>query len=252
MTIARRLVKPFIFSAAVAAGVLIHGQVSSRVHAQDPCADCQPHRNNIATLNGDYVVCIQSDDNNQFSGGQQDAFSSGNHLDALWGQCCGIDVHKESLVACLRQQEGRRKHSEVQSFGTTTAEILRLHVVIRGGMHACRDGIDRRVLAAGLQSARGQFRRRASECASDQSRSGSQDGRQGLRVAGRPARARVDPRELHSARADSKKQPNPWKNHSAPHNLCRRHRGLEIAGARRTLSVPSLPPSCRLLSSPRR
>ena len=39
----------------------------------------------------------------------------------------GIDVHKESLVACLRRQDGRRKQAEVQSFGTTTAEILRLH-----------------------------------------------------------------------------------------------------------------------------
>ncbi len=48
-------------------------------------------------------------------------------MEVLYASCCGIDVHKESLVACLRQQVGRRKHSEVQSFGTTTAEILRLH-----------------------------------------------------------------------------------------------------------------------------
>ena len=48
-------------------------------------------------------------------------------MEVLHARCCGIDVHKESLVACLRQQQGRRKHAEVQSFGTTTAEILRLH-----------------------------------------------------------------------------------------------------------------------------
>lgn len=48
-------------------------------------------------------------------------------MEVLYARCCGIDVHKESLVACLRQQDGRRKHAEVQSFGTTTAEILRLH-----------------------------------------------------------------------------------------------------------------------------
>ena len=29
-----------------------------------------------------------------------------------------IDVHKKKLVACLRQQDGRRTHAEVQSFGT--------------------------------------------------------------------------------------------------------------------------------------
>jgi transposase len=47
-------------------------------------------------------------------------------MEVLHTRCCGIDVHKESLVACLRIQEGRRRHAEVQSFGTTTAEILRL------------------------------------------------------------------------------------------------------------------------------
>ena len=48
-------------------------------------------------------------------------------MEVLYARCCGIDVHKESLVACVRVQEGRRKHTDVQSFGTTTAEILRLH-----------------------------------------------------------------------------------------------------------------------------
>ncbi|MGH3426112.1 MAG: IS110 family transposase [Mycobacteriales bacterium] len=48
-------------------------------------------------------------------------------MEVLYARCCGIDVHKESLVACLRVQESRRKHADVQSFGTTTAEILRLH-----------------------------------------------------------------------------------------------------------------------------
>jgi transposase len=48
-------------------------------------------------------------------------------MEVLYARCCGIDVHKESLVACLRVQEGRRRHTEVRSFGTTTTEILRLH-----------------------------------------------------------------------------------------------------------------------------
>jgi hypothetical protein len=42
-------------------------------------------------------------------------------------RCRGIDIHKESVVACLRLQEGRRAKSEVRRFGTTTAESLRLH-----------------------------------------------------------------------------------------------------------------------------
>ncbi|MEO7134846.1 MAG: IS110 family transposase [Vicinamibacterales bacterium] len=48
-------------------------------------------------------------------------------MEVLYSRCCGIDVHKASLVACLRVQDGRRRHTEVQSFGATTAEILRLH-----------------------------------------------------------------------------------------------------------------------------
>lgn len=48
-------------------------------------------------------------------------------MEVLYSHCCGIDVHKASLVACLRVQEGRRVQTQVESFGTTTAEILRLH-----------------------------------------------------------------------------------------------------------------------------
>jgi transposase len=48
-------------------------------------------------------------------------------MEVLYPRCCGIDVHKESLVACLRVQDGRRTRRDVQSFGTTTAAILRLH-----------------------------------------------------------------------------------------------------------------------------
>jgi transposase len=48
-------------------------------------------------------------------------------MEVMHARCCGIDVHKESVVACLRLQEGRRARTEVRQFGTTTAELLRLH-----------------------------------------------------------------------------------------------------------------------------
>jgi transposase len=48
-------------------------------------------------------------------------------MDVIHARCCGIDVHKESVVACLRLQEGRRIKTEVRQYGTTTAELLRLH-----------------------------------------------------------------------------------------------------------------------------
>ena len=56
-------------------------------------------------------------------------------MEVLYPRCCGIDVHKASLVACVRVQEGRRKETAVQSFGTTTAEILRLSAWL--SEHAC-------------------------------------------------------------------------------------------------------------------
>jgi hypothetical protein len=48
-------------------------------------------------------------------------------LEVIYPRCCGIDVHKESVVACLRLHQGRRARTEVRRFGTTTAELLRLH-----------------------------------------------------------------------------------------------------------------------------
>ncbi len=47
-------------------------------------------------------------------------------MEVLHARCCGIDVHKETLVACLRVQDGRRARKEVHTFGTTSAEVLRL------------------------------------------------------------------------------------------------------------------------------
>jgi transposase len=48
-------------------------------------------------------------------------------MEVLYPRCCGLDVHRETLVACVRLQEQRRKRTDVRSFGTTTSEILELH-----------------------------------------------------------------------------------------------------------------------------
>jgi transposase len=47
-------------------------------------------------------------------------------MEVLCSRCCGIDVHKVCLVACLRIQDGRRVTPTIREFGTTTAELLRL------------------------------------------------------------------------------------------------------------------------------
>jgi len=41
-------------------------------------------------------------------------------------RCCGLDVHKKTVVACLRLAADGKVSTEVRTFGTTTAELLRL------------------------------------------------------------------------------------------------------------------------------
>lgn len=43
-------------------------------------------------------------------------------MDKVYERCCGIDVHKKIVIACLRY--GRKQ--ELREFGTTTKELLRL------------------------------------------------------------------------------------------------------------------------------
>ncbi len=41
--------------------------------------------------------------------------------------CCGLDVHKQTVVACvIRPGNGRQPHKEVRTFGTMTADLLDL------------------------------------------------------------------------------------------------------------------------------
>jgi transposase len=45
-------------------------------------------------------------------------------MDVLYSCCCGLDVHKETVVACLiRPSEGGPPGKEIRTFGTTTAAL---------------------------------------------------------------------------------------------------------------------------------
>lgn len=63
-------------------------------------------------------------------------------MEVLVPRCAGLDVHKDSVVACVRIAEGSRVQREVQTFGTTTRELLRLlswlqaHAVTEVGMES--------------------------------------------------------------------------------------------------------------------
>jgi transposase len=48
-------------------------------------------------------------------------------MEVLYAACCGLDVHKASVTACLRSPGvGAQRRQEVRTFGTTTRELLRL------------------------------------------------------------------------------------------------------------------------------
>ena len=54
-------------------------------------------------------------------------------MEAIVESCCGLDVHQATVVACLLIGEaGRKPRKEVRTFGTTTAELIRLREWLRG------------------------------------------------------------------------------------------------------------------------
>lgn len=48
-------------------------------------------------------------------------------MEVLYEHCCGLDVHKRTVVACVRRpgKKGQRS-SQVRTFATTTPQLLQL------------------------------------------------------------------------------------------------------------------------------
>jgi transposase len=59
-------------------------------------------------------------------------------MELIHERCAGLDVHKETVVACVRVASGRKADREVETFSTTTAGLLRLGdwLMKRGVTHA--------------------------------------------------------------------------------------------------------------------
>lgn len=48
-------------------------------------------------------------------------------MEEIYANCCGLDVHKETVVACRRTRgKGGQRRAEVRTFGTMTGELLEL------------------------------------------------------------------------------------------------------------------------------
>jgi transposase len=52
--------------------------------------------------------------------------SKEEQMEVLYPRCAGLDVHKESVVACIRIASGGDVVTEVQTFNTTTASLASL------------------------------------------------------------------------------------------------------------------------------
>ena len=49
-------------------------------------------------------------------------------MDKIYDICCGIDVHKKLIVACL----SHKRKKELLEFGATTRELNRLQKMLEG------------------------------------------------------------------------------------------------------------------------
>ena len=47
-------------------------------------------------------------------------------MEVVHERCCGLDIHKRTVVACLRTAVGQSTKKETRTFGTTTGELLAL------------------------------------------------------------------------------------------------------------------------------
>src|SRR3954469_12429482 len=63
-------------------------------------------------------------------------------MDLLHPLCAGLDVHKDTVVACLRRVVDGRVKREVRTFGTTTRDLLELSdwLASQGCRHVAMEG----------------------------------------------------------------------------------------------------------------
>ena len=123
-------------------------------------------------------------------------------MEVLYPRCAGLDVHKKTVVACVRIQQGAAVEQEVRTFETTTSGLLDLSAWLSEkecGLAAMEaTGVYWKpvwhILADGeLELAAGQ--RRACE-----ERARPQDRRERCDLALRAGRSRSDPRQLRADR----------------------------------------------------
>jgi len=63
-------------------------------------------------------------------------------MEVLYPRCASLDVHKDTVFACVRLVEDATVHREVQTFSTTTPGLLALSVWLgeQGCTHVAMEG----------------------------------------------------------------------------------------------------------------
>lgn len=62
-------------------------------------------------------------------------------MEVINGRCSGLDVHKDTVVACVLIQEGNKPQKEIRTFGTMTRDLLMLHdwLIAHGVTHVAME-----------------------------------------------------------------------------------------------------------------
>jgi hypothetical protein len=121
-------------------------------------------------------------------------------METILARCAGLDVHKESVEACVRRIEPNgRVHRETRHWGTMTRDLLEMADWLAAeGVTNVAMGVHGSVLEAHFQHLGGSLHRAASECAASEAGAGAQERRAGLPVDRAIAAMWTAERQLHS------------------------------------------------------
>src|SRR5882757_1889142 len=104
-------------------------------------------------------------------------------MEVLYPRCCGLDVHKSSITACVLIAQSGKPLKHIRRFGCTTRELRELVVWLQGfGVEHVADGIHGRLLETCVERSRKSFSDRSGKRPAHQGSSGTQDGYEGLSV----------------------------------------------------------------------
>ena len=111
-------------------------------------------------------------------------------MDVVYRRCAGLDVHKQSISACVMISGPGEEPARVEkrTFGNLHLGVGGIAELAEGvRRHPCRDGVHGRVLASRVGTLGGDVRSDAGQSPAFSRRAGSKDGSKRLRMARSPS-----------------------------------------------------------------